>query len=153
MALWQFSLTFVSSCHAKVGSVDAIRLPVEELEGVQLCLTASDAERLAAGFALLLPERVPWAAGMRVWGDASSDDVQVFFGADGGVAVAVARFDAFRISIPIIEGVCSLARSVDCVFATDDGAIIRPWSENVIRALMQSSAMAFVQNPWRFREE
>jgi hypothetical protein len=132
--------------------VHAIWLPIEQLEGLPLGLTASDAARLAAGFSILLPEREPWAPGMRLWGDASSDDVQVFFDADGGLAVAVARFDAFRMSIPVIEGVCSLARSVDCVFATDEGAIIRPRNENVIRALMQSPAMVFAQDPQHFHE-
>jgi hypothetical protein len=152
MALWQFSLTFLSSCHAKYRNLDAIRLPTEQLEGLPLGLTARDAERLAAGFSILLPEREPWAAGMRVWGDASSDDVQVFFDADGSVAVAFARFDAFRMSIPVIEGVCSLARGVDCVFVTDDGAIIRPRNENVIRALIRSPAMVFAQDPQHFHE-
>jgi hypothetical protein len=132
--------------------VDVIRLPIEQLECLPLGLTASDAARLAAGFSALLPEREPWAAGMRVWGDASSDDVQVFFDADGRIAEAFARFDAFRMSTPVIEGVCSLARGVDCVFATDEGAIIRPRHENVLRALIRSPAMVFAQNPQHFNE-
>jgi hypothetical protein len=151
VALWQFSLTFVASCHARVGNVDAIRLPVEQLDSLPLGLTAREEKRLLAGLSALLPEREPWAAGMRVWGDASSD-VQVFFDADGKIAVVVARFDALHVSNPVIEAVCALARSVDCLFATDDGAIIRPRSKNVIRMLGRSPAMSFVQDPRHFRE-
>ena len=63
------------------------------------------------------------------------------------------RFDAADISLPLIGGVCDVARHFDCVFATPEGAIIQPSREAVVRTVLQSDAAHFVREPQGFIEK
>jgi hypothetical protein len=127
--------------------MDAIRLPADWWERATIDLTDSTTERLITGLDALLSEQYAFAGAVRIWGHDQFDEVQVLFGDDGHAEAAAIRLDPFSSSIPLIEGLCWLARDLDCVFLTDDAAVIRPTCESVVRAMLNSPAARFVRDP------
>jgi hypothetical protein len=147
MVMAHFSLTLVPASSARIRGIDAIRLPGDWWESATIDLTATATERLIAGLNALLSEQYVFAGAVRIWGHDQFDEVQVLFGDDGHIEAAAIRLDPFSSSIPLIEGLCWLARDLDCVFLTDDAAVIRPTCESVVRAMLNSPSARFVRDP------
>lgn len=152
MALWQFELDLVPASAANVAGVAAARMSHEQLDPIRLDLSGADAEVLLARLEALLPEKKSWSANLRIWGDEKTDDIQVWLDneAIGGVHF---RLDVSNLSLPLVGGICSIARHFDCVLATLDGAIVQPSREAVIRMILQSRAMQFVRDPHSYLAE
>lgn len=110
-------------------------------------LTATAAERLTVGLNALLAEQYSYTRAVRIWGDDQFDEVQVLLGEDGHIEAAAIRLDPITSSIPLIEGLCGLARDLDCLFLTDDAVVIRPMCESVVRAMLNSPAARFIRDP------
>ena len=140
MAVWQFVINLIPASAARIAGVNAARMSRAQLDQVVLSLPIAEADVLFAKLDMLLPEKPRSYTGLRVWGDEPADDIQV-------------SFDVADISLPLIGGVCDLARHFDCVFATPEGAIIQPSREAVIRTVLQSDAAHFVQDPRGFIEK
>lgn len=123
----------------------------EQLDAIRLEIPPGKLPALFEGLSELLSEKRSWSPGLRIWGDEQSHDVQVW--SDGQAIESVQfRLDANNLSVPLMAGICDLARSLDCVFATAEGAIIQPTSEAMVREMLRSPAMQFVQDPEGFLE-
>ena len=146
MATGQFSLTLLPATRAYVGGEDAIWLPYDWFECVDLDLTSEAAEYLHDGLDALLPAGEPLTRAIHIWGDDHSDNVQVLFGDKGGVEAVAVVLDPYRSSVPLIEGLCSLACDLDCVFVTDAGAIVPPSPDCVVRTMLHSPAAKFLRD-------
>lgn len=146
MALWQFALDLIPVSAARVSGVEAIRLD-DGLRDVPL-LSFSNAQiaDLTGHLSILLPESQSWNSSLRIWGNEKSDDVQVWF---EGSAVEFVQFrlDVSNLSFRFVGGICELARQFGCLLAARDGAIIQPRVEPVVKAVLRSPAMKFVQDP------
>ena len=151
MAVWQFVINLIPASAARIAGVNAARMNREQLGEVVLALPITEADVLFAKLDILLPEKPRSYTGLRVWGDEPADDIQVSFDEQYIEEIQV-RFDVADISLPLIGGVCDVARHLDCVFATPEGAIIQPSREAVIRTVLQSDAAHFVQDPRGFIE-
>lgn len=152
MAVWQFVIDLIPASSARVAGVTAARMSREQLDEIDLRFSDADAEVLFARLGTLLPEKKSWSASLRIWGDEKTDDIQVGF--DGHAIEDVQfRLNVADLCLPLVGGICALARDFDCSLATRDGAIIQPNREAVVRAIMQSRAMQFVRDPQRFLEE
>lgn len=124
----------------------------QQLDELSLAFSNADAKILFARFDMLLLEKKSWSNGLRIWGDEQTDDIQVGF--DGQQIEDIRfRLNVADLSLPLIGGICDLARQFDCLLATPDGAIIQPSREAVARVIMQSRAMQYVRDPKRFLEE
>ncbi|MGY6637250.1 MAG: hypothetical protein ACXIUO_08945 [Erythrobacter sp.] len=152
MAVWQFVINLIPASAARIAGVNAARMNREQLGEVVLALPITEADVLFAKLDILLPEKPRSYTGLRVWGDEPADDIQVSFDEQYIEEIQV-RFDVADISLPLIGGVCDVARHLDCVFATPEGAIIQPSREAVIRTVLQSDAAHFVQDPRGFIEK
>lgn len=152
MAVWQFVINLIPASAARIAGVDAARMSRAQLDEVVLALPIAEANALFAKLDMLLPEKPRSYTGLRVWGDEPADDIQVSFDEQFIEEIQV-RFDVADLSLPLIGGVCDLARHFDCVFATPEGAIIQPSREAVIRTVLQSDAAHFVQDPQGFIEK
>lgn len=152
MAVWQFVINLIPASAARIAGVNAARMSREKLGEVVLALPITEADVLFAKLDMLLPEKPRSYTGLRIWGDESADDIQASFDEQYIEEIQV-RFDVADISLPLIGGVCDLARHFDCVFATPEGAIIQPSREAVIRTVLQSDAAHFVQDPQGFIEK
>lgn len=152
MAVWQFVINLIPASAARIAGVNAARMSRAQLDQVVLALSIAEADVLFAKLDMLLPEKPRSYTGLRVWGDEPADDIQVSFDEQYIEEIQV-RFDVTDISLPLIGGVCELARHFDCVFATPEGAIIQPSREAVIRTVLQSEAAQFVQDPPGFIEK
>ena len=152
MAVWQFVINLIPASAARIAGVDAARMSRAQLDDVVLALPIAEADGLFAKLDMLLPEKPRPYTGLRVWGDEPSDDIQVSFD-DEFIEEIQVRFDAADISLPLIGGVCDVARHFDCVFATPEGAIIQPSREAVVRTVLQSDAAHFVKDPQGFIEK
>ncbi len=152
MAVWQFVINLIPASAARIAGVNATRMNREQLGEVVLALPITEADVLFAKLDILLPEKPRSYTGLRVWGDEPADDIQVSFDEQYIEEIQV-RFDVADISLPLIGGVCDVARHLDCVFATPEGAIIQPSREAVIRTVFQSDAAHFVQDPRGFIEK
>ncbi len=123
----------------------------EQLGGVRLEIPPDKLPVLFERLSELLSEKKSWSPSLRIWGDEKSHDVQVW--SDGRTIESVQfRLDANKLSVPLMTGICDLARAMDCVFVTAEGAIIQPTSEAMVREMMRSPAMQFVQDPEGFLE-
>ena len=152
MAVWQFVINLIFASAARIAGVNAARMNRAQLGEVVLSLPIAEADVLFAKLDMLLPEQPRSYTGLRVWGDEPADDIQVSFDEQFIKEIQV-RFDVADLSLPLIGGVCDLARHFDCVFATPEGAIIQPSREAVIRTVLQSDAAHFVQDPRGFIEK
>ncbi|MBF9151359.1 hypothetical protein [Novosphingobium jiangmenense] len=151
MALWQFSLDLIPASAATVEGTAVIRLRRDQLDAIPLDLSSEDAGRLFGWLNRLLPEAVSWSDSLRIWGDVRKDDVKVFLSSHGIESVQY-RLNAADLSIHLISGICAIARKLGCVFASSECGIVQPTDEAVIRAIMQSPATRFVQDPKGFLE-
>jgi len=124
----------------------------EQLDEIDLGFSNFDAEVLFARLGRLLPEKKSWSARLRIWGDEKTDDIQVGF--DGHTIEDIQfRLNVADLRLPLVGGICDLARHFDCILATQDGAIVQPNRESVVRTIMQSRAVQFVRDPQRSLEE
>lgn len=124
----------------------------EQLDEICLDFSSADAEALSARLGTLLVEKKPWSSDLRIWGDEGTDDIQVWF--DGPNIESIQfRLNVAELSLPLVGGICDLARHFDCILATREGAIVQPNREAVVRTIMQSRAMQYVRDPQRFLEE
>lgn len=152
MAAWQFVIDLIPASSARVAGVTAARMSREQLDEIDLAFSNADAEVLFAKLDSLLPEKKSWSASLRIWGDEKTDDIQVGF--DGhSIDNIQFRLNVADLGLPLVGGICDVARHFDCILATRDGAIIQPSREAVVRTIMQSRAVQFVRNPQRFLEE
>jgi len=124
----------------------------EQLDGVELGFLPLAASVIFERVGMLLPEKQSWSPDLRIWGDEKTDDVQI------GVRAAQIEDVQFRLNVadlrmPLVAGICLLARDLRCVLATRGGAILQPNSESVVRAIMQSDAARYVRNPERYLHE
>jgi hypothetical protein len=146
MALWQFAFTPFPAGAAKVSGVDAIRLDPDILSGRHWDMPPGRQQALFAALTALLPERPGWCEEMRIWGDTKSNDIQIFFDAKDIASIEI-RLDVSRLSLPLVDGICALAREFGWVFVSEAGAIIQPTREAIIRVVEQSRAQQFVNDP------
>lgn len=152
MAVWQFVIDLIPASSARVAGVTAARMSREQLDEIDLGFSNFDAEVLFARLGRLLPEKKSWSARLRIWGDEKTDDIQVGF--DGHTIEDIQfRLNVADLRLPLVGGICDLARHFDCILATRDGAIVQPNRESVVRTIMQSRAVQFVRDPQRFLEE
>lgn len=141
MAVWQFEL-------APILAVDATHLSEEELDRSLLSYEGDAAKALAERLDCILPGAEGWL-GVRMWGDVQRDDVQAFVTADGFEWLRI-RINVGSLSVPLIEQFCSLARDLGWVFVAKGGAVIQPDPSSVLRAIDESPARRFVDDPRAF---
>src|SRR4051812_18942740 len=125
MAVWQFVIDLIPASSARLSGVAAARMTREQLDEIDLGFSNADAEELFARLSTLLPEKKSWSTRLRIWGDEETDDIQVGF--DGHTIEDIQfRLNVADLSLPLVGGICGLARQFICVLATRDGAIIQP---------------------------
>ena len=152
MAVWQFVLDLIPASSVHVAGVSTVRMRREQLDEIRLGFSNADAEVLFVRLGSLLPEKESWSASLRIWGDENTDDIQVGF--DGRVIEDIQfRLNVANLSLPLVGGICELARHFDCILATRDGTILQPNREAVVRMIMQSRAMQFARDPQCFLKE
>ncbi|WP_043606651.1 hypothetical protein [Novosphingobium sp. Rr 2-17] len=151
MALWQFELDLIPAMGARVAGADAIQLSREQLDAIPLRLSNEDMSKLFGWLESLLPEKASWSKDLRIWGDEKTDDVQVSFAGEK-IEFVQFRINVGNLSLALVSGICAIARNLDCVLASRQGAIVRPTSEAVVRAVLQSPATRFVRDPKAYLE-
>ena len=149
MAVWQFVVDLFPASAATVGGAAAARMSREQLDAIELEFTLAQAKVLLERVGALLPNKASWAPDLRTWGNEKTDDAQISFQGDA-IEHAQFRLNVPDLSMSLVQGICSLARDLDCVLATRTGVIVQPSSEAVIRAITQSDAARFVRDPERF---
>lgn len=152
MAVWQFVCDLIPASAATVNGVAAVRMSDEQLATIALNFSQSTTTAIIDRVGLLLPEKQSLVAGLRIWGDEKTDDVQIAFcGAE--IEQVQFRLTVAGLSLPLVVGICALARDFDCVLAEHSGAIIRPDRDALFRAVLQSDAARYVSNPRRYLRE
>jgi hypothetical protein len=146
MAVWQFELDAIPASAALVEGLPAIHLGPEVRDTIALHLTQAERKRLIEALDALLPSQQAWSPGLMVWGSTRGTDVQLYRDEDGGIALKI-RIDAKSFTTTLIETLCAIATGFDWVFLTERGAVLHPAPEIVLRALLQSPARAYVENP------
>jgi hypothetical protein len=146
MALWQFTLDLIPAQAARVQGVEAIRLDPEQLDRITLGLSGDEEPELFDMLGKLMAERKGWTTKLRFYGDEESNDAQVSFD-DTKVVNVQFRLDVYDLSLPLIGGICALARRFSCVLVCRaGGAVIQPSCEAILREVLQSPAARFVRD-------
>lgn len=119
------------------------------MDQAHLTLTPVKFDALCVRLSALLPKKEGWHTDLLIWGDEESDDVQVWFEGDSIDSIAI-RLDVSHLSLPLISGLCAIARDFDWILATTEGMVLRPTTEAVFRAVLKSPAQRFVTDPESF---
>jgi hypothetical protein len=152
MAIWQFVFDLIPSSVATVNGVVAARMSRDQLDAIELKFSQATIDAIVEGAGMMLPEKQSWAPDLRIWGDEKTNDVQIGF--RGTIIENVQfRLNVGDLSLPLVGKICALARAFDCVFASTSGAIIRPYSEVLVRTITQSDAARYVGDPERYLRE
>ena len=146
MALWQFVFDLIPSSVATLNGVVAARVSRDKLDSIELIFPQQTIDAIVERVGVMLPEKQSWAPDLRIWGDEKTDDVQISFRATIIEDVQF-RLNVGDLSLPLIGRICDLARTLNCVFVSRSGAIIRPYSEPLVREITQSDAARFVGDP------
>ena len=146
MAVWQFELDAIPASAALVEGVPAIHLGPEQRDTIVQQLAPDARKTLIEALDALLPPQQAWSPGLMVWGNTRGSDVQLHRDEDGSIALKI-RIDAKSFTTRLIETLCEIATGFDWVFLTERGAVLHPSPETVLRALLQSPARAYVENP------
>lgn len=152
MALWQFAFDLIPSSAAgqgAIGSDPGNDGPVESGLGFSPSTARAMLERIGA----ILHEGHWSTPGLRVWGDERGDDVQAGLSGPNSIDYVQFRLDVSDLALPVVSGVCALARDFDCVFVTDSGAVVQPHVELLVQAALQSDATRYVDDPARYLRE
>jgi hypothetical protein len=152
MAIWQFVLDLIPAAAARIDGIIAARMSSEQLSGIELRFSQSKANSFFERVGMMLPGGRFRGSEYREWGDDAADDVQIHL-EDAAIQYVQVRLNVADIRMPLVDGICALARDFSCVFATRGGAIIRPQRELVLRAILRSDAARFVSDPDRFIRE
>jgi hypothetical protein len=148
MAVWQFELTPILASEATSNGVAAIWLSEEEIDSKLLSFAGDAATTLAERLDRILPPAHGWGR-VQMWGDEKRDDVQAFITADG-LEWPQIRINVASASLPLIEQFCALAGDLGWVFVAESGAVIQPHPNSVLRAIDNSPARRFVDDPQSF---
>lgn len=81
-----------------------------------------------------------------IWGNTRGTDVQLFLDEDGADGLKI-RIDAKTFTFDLVESLCLIALGFGWVFLTERGAVIQPTRDAVLRALLQSPARQFIEDP------
>ena len=146
MALWQFELDPIPAHSAMVDGVPAIHLGAEVRDTILLGLSPARRQDLIHVLGEILPVADTWSAGLMIWGSTRGTDVQLYLDDKEGDTLKI-RIDAQSFTTELVEALCDLAAAFDWVFLTDRGAVLQPQPETVLRALLNSAARRFVENP------
>lgn len=152
MALWQFVFDLIPSSAATINGMVAARMSRDQLDAIELGFSEPAAGAIFERVGMMLPEIRSWGRGLRIYGNEDADDVKISF--EGTTIEEVQfRLNVTDLSSALIGDVCAFARELNCVFATRSGAIIRPYSAALVRAITQSDAARFVSDPERYLRE
>ncbi|MEG3143611.1 hypothetical protein U1839_03015 [Sphingomonas sp. RT2P30] len=146
VAVWQFELVAIPAAMAEINGVPAIRLTPEAREHIVLIMADDQRRDFVRALDDLLPRQQAWSAGLLVWGNNRGTDVQYFHDGDGSAEVHI-RIDARTFRTETIEALCDIAQRFDWALVTESGTVLPPKSETVLRALLNSSARRFVEDP------
>lgn len=149
MAVWQFVFYLIPSSAATINGVVAARMNRSQLDATNLNFPGPTIGRILERIDTILPEKQSWASSLRIWGDEKADDIQIGF---SGMAIEDVQFrlNVADLSLSLVGDICALAREFNCVLVTRSGAIIRPYSEVLVRTIAQSDAARFVGDPERY---
>ena len=146
MAIWQFELDPIPASAALVEGMPAIHLGPEVRDAIVLHLTPDTRKKLIEALDALLPRQQAWSPGVMIWGNTRGSDVQLYRDENGSTTLNI-RIDAKSFTTALVETLCEIAAGFDWVFLTERGAVLHPTPEIVLRALLQSPARAYVENP------
>lgn len=152
MALWQFVCDLIPSSAARIDGVIAARMHRDQLDCIELSFSPSTITAIFERVRMMLPEKQSWSPNIRIWGDERTDDVQIGV-REAAIDDVQFRLNVAKLRMPLVGNICALAREFECVLATRSGAIIRPYSESVVRAITRSDAARFVNDPERYLRE
>lgn len=149
MAVWQFVLDFIPLTHSQVNGVKAARVSPKQLDEIKVMFPPSVAGLFCERVGKLLPEGRFRSEDFREWGCNETDDIQIHL--DGlFIEYVQYRLNVANIDVDLLDGVCALTRDFGCVFASREGAVIRPVRDSVLRAALRSDAAKFVSDPDSF---
>ena len=98
---------------------------------------------------VFLNESTSWSEQIRNWGDEQGNCVCVIL-EDNEVAEIYARVDVRSIDRAFLENLSEFSRERDCLFLTENGKLIEPEVDLLLREIVKSNAFAFVSDPIGF---
>jgi len=150
MAIWQFKVSFIPEKEV-----------LSRYNALPLNMTESMAEEFPwwskvqppVGFETwidgILPQISSWSESLRIWGTKDSDTAYVWYIDEKKDKVELIEFrvDVQKLSRAFVADTCKLAKRLDCVLVTSDHRVLVPDEPVVLRAIDNSTAKKFVEDP------
>lgn len=150
MAVWQYIAYLIPETSlADDGTMKGLVVTPEMFEHppLQFSVAPAEVERLISGY---LPARGSWHNDLRVWGDDSRDDVDIWYEGERIDSIRV-RLDLRHLTRDRIARVVEIARHIGCCFLEGRTFQVIPATEEALLASIRNSRPAkFVADPHGF---
>ena len=103
-------------------------------------------------FASLLPKSTSWSKSIKAWGTEDGHRIELHFNKDCFFELTF-RIDLRQSLKQFLDSLLFLAKKHDYLFITEEGVLLEPTREIVLRAIQKSSAFSFVENPRSFLDQ
>lgn len=150
MALWQFRVILLpEQVLLRNYGIMPLTIPMEVAEDSAWWSDAQPLPGFERQIDFILPAIKSWSDSMRMWGQEDGNDAYVSYVDKNKSAVEEIAFrvDARAIPTELVGAICNLAMQLGCVLMTASYEILRPEESTVLKAIGQSTAKKFVDDP------
>ena len=152
MATWQFDLHLLPKERLmELVGTHPVSISRELLDETRWWDGKVDPELLDADLASFLRKSKSWHPEIAVWGEEDGNRIDVIYENNNVVEIFV-RIDLRQLDRGFVIALVRLAKKYDCVFVTSTMRVLEPTLNNLIKAMEESDAHRFVDDPKGFLE-
>ncbi len=151
MAIWQFHVIVVPE-EKILKKYKCIPDNVNEVEDIQSWEGYSLDEFTLVKMSETLKFATSWADNIKQFGALDKNCIELFYDNNQLIEISL-RLDLRDITIDIIKLVIDFTRQNKALLITNNGHVIKPVIENLIKVIKESDAYSFVKNPKEFLDK
>ena len=151
MASWQFAVSLVPLAALADDQGLPVRVTRERLRSEDWWNRRVAPPDLLARADVVLERRETWSPEVLGWGVEDGDRLDVLLSGTQILEVQ-ARIDAREVSVGFLERLLAFAEHVGAALVTEEGEIVVPDLEHLVREVRNSSAHRFVVDPTAYLE-
>jgi hypothetical protein len=148
MAIWQYDLIAIprSAIQEAFGAIP-VQISQEVLDSRNWWGDV-DISRIEE-FESLLPNAPSWTSAIRIWGTNDGNSIELHY-SEGRLYEVKCRIDLRDVASAFIENTVRAASRTNCLLINDEGIVLVPHVEAVVKDISRSNAFSFVADPITF---
>jgi hypothetical protein len=151
MAIWQFDLHLLPEAGIlRLYGQIPIAIPNDSIDPESLWRDLSPPANIS--FDHMLPHMKSWHPEIAQWGHDDSNRIDVAR-ATGQIVDILVRIDVRNDALPFVQAIAQFSEQNGLLILMENGHLIRPSVNQILRAIRNSPAFKYVLNPIAFLEE